>query len=161
MNIHPLTRHYSALKQLPGVSDVNRLQTADGERIEVKTVDAAEAHFLDEVLADDIRGSKVQFAYEGPEIGVAPKPFYPADEILRDYGSLLNTLPGVTHLGTVTIKCGEWLPAFETAIEVVTGNKADSELVRDLLEPQISGTQLLVRTEDEKFENEAGKKSKY
>lgn len=152
MNIHPLTRHYSALKRLPGVSDVNRLQTADGERIEVKTVDAAEAHFLDEVLADDIRGSKVQFAYQGPEMGVAPKPFYPAEEILRDYGSLLNSLPGVSHLGTVSVKCGEMLPAFETGIEIVTANKADSNLVRDLLEPQISGTKLLVRSEKEKFD---------
>jgi hypothetical protein len=152
MNIHPLTRHYSVLKQLPDVIGVDKLQTATGEAIEIQTTDAVQAQFLDDIVADQIGDSPVRFSYSGPEIGVAPKPFYPAEEILQDYGSLLKGLPGVSHIGTVTVKLGEWLPAFETAIEVVTTTKADSQLLSEVLEPQVSGTKVLIRSKGQSFD---------
>jgi hypothetical protein len=152
MNIHPLTKHYSVLKQLPGVDGVNQLQTATGEAIEIQTTDAVQAQFLDDILADTIGESPVRFSFKGPEIGVAPKPFYPAEEILQDYSPLLKGLPGVSHLDTLAIKCGEWLPAFETAIEVVTDSKADSKFLSEILEPQVSGTKVLIRSEKQSFD---------
>ena len=152
MNIDLSTRHYGVLKQLPGVNGVEQLQTAAGKAIEIQTTDAIQAQFLDDIVADTIADSPVRFSFSGPEIGVAPKPFYPAEEILQDYSSLLKSLPGVSHLGTVSISCGEWLPAFETAIEIVTQSKSDSRFLSEILEPEVSGTKILVRSEKQSFD---------
>ena len=145
MNIHPLTHHYGALRQLPGVVDVTPTQNLKGEGINIQANNAAEADFLDEILADSIKGHNVSITHNGPEIGIPQKDFYPAEEILEDYETLIKALPGVDHLATVSVRCGGMLPAYETAIEVVTESAAQVRLVQELLEPEVAGTQIFVR----------------
>lgn len=157
--IHPLTQHYSALRRLPGVVAVDTALQGQNECIDIRTEDATEAHFLDTAISDTIKGRDVRFSHAGPEIAPAPRDFYPADEILLDYGRMIKGLPGVTHLGTMTIKCGEWLPAQEKAIEVVAETASEAKLLDELLEDDIAGTSVLVRSEKEKFDQYGRKKA--
>lgn len=144
MSIHPLTRHYSVLRSLPGVIDVEQVKQVSGEAIQIHTADAFQAAFLDDILADNMGGSPVRFIHDGPEIGIAPKDYYPAEEILKDYGKLLKGIPGVCHLDTVRIEAGEWLPAFETGVKVVACSQADGKFLTELLEPELAGTKIVV-----------------
>lgn len=132
------------MRGLPGVVDVQPLQGIAGEGIEILTEDAAQASRLDDVLADTIEGREVRFTYSGPEIAPAPVDFYPAEDIVKDYGSILKSLPGVTHVGTVSVKMGAMLPAFETAIELKTENRSQAYFLSDMLEPEIQGTKLTI-----------------
>ncbi len=148
MNIHPLTHHYSALGKMPGVVGVQPTQGLQNESITIQAEGAVEAAFLDDILADSIKGYSVEFGFDGPATDVPQKVFYPAEEIVKDYGQLLKNLPGVSHLGTMTINAGEMLPAFETCVEVVTGSKAQAKFVDELLESKLCGTRILVRSEN-------------
>ncbi len=128
------------------------MRTATGEDIEIATCSADHAFFLDEILADTIGSSEVRFSFQGPETPAAAKPFYPAEEILADYGPLLKSLPGVGAMATITLNVGEWLPAFETGIEIVTSTEAQSQLLNEILEPQVAGTKMLVRSKNQRFD---------
>ena len=144
MSLHPLTRHYSVLRSLPGVQDVEQIKQVSGEAIQIHTADAFQAAFLDDILADNIGGSPVRFVHDGPEIGIAQKEYYPAEAIIEDYGKLLRGIPGVCHLDTVRIEAGEWLPAFETGVKVVACSKADRQFLSEMLEPEMAGTKIVV-----------------
>ena len=143
--IHPLTRHYSALRSLPGVLDVQPSKTFNGEGLEIRAKDSLTAARLDDILADSIKGREVSFSFQGPEIVAPKKDFFPAEDILKDYGPLLKSLPGVSYIDTVSIQMGEMLPAFETALQVVADDKAQATFLSEMLEPEIAGTKVLVK----------------
>ena len=144
--IHPLTRHYSAIRSLPGVVDVQPSKTFAGEGLEIRAKDSLTAAHLDDILADSIKGRAVSFSFPGSKSALSRKDFFPAEEILKDYGSLLKSLPGVSYIDTVSIQLGEMLPAFETAVQVVAEDKAQATFLSEILEPEIAGTKVLVNS---------------
>lgn len=153
--IHPLTKHYSVLKSIPGVVGVQPTKNADGEGLSIQTETFTQARYLDDVIADSIKGRDVEFNTPSGQVGI-PSPGsgdrYCAEDILRDYSQLLKGLPGVTYLGSMDIKVGEMLPAFDSAVEVVTESRSQAQFLGELLEPSVDGTRLLIRAEDQKFD---------
>lgn len=137
--LHPLTHHYSSLRQLPTVQNVSQNPVAadGGEGVDLHVNSARDAAFLDPIISDDINGYDVRFLHKGPEIGILPERLRSADEIVAKYGSTIKALPGVLGVIARDIPMGGVLTASTPTVVIETTDKHSRQVVDDIISDQI------------------------